>query len=401
MKTALWIVSIVVLGVGGTAAYSIYSLSEFSPPASQGLSPAAMATGSAQSGADEPIAPEFKPVAVVDEPEFDFDRAKNKTNGLKHAFVVRNTGNAPLLITRAEPSCKLCMFVDSSLPIEIPPGAMSEIVIRWNIETTDETFRRSVTINTNDLNHPEIVMVITGKVLQPLRVTPRELVLSHVPKGEPVTVKVRLDAFYTDDLQVGRPELLDAESSEFFDVQTVHLEGADLAPAARSGVDLVVIVKPGLPLGAFHQRIRLTTNVEENAELTVPIEGLVQGGVSIIGEGKRWDEKRGLLRMGAIKRSQGAEATLKLYVRGEHQEGLVLGPPRVFPDWLVVHCSEPTAIEGGKVTQAKVTIKVPTGSPTADYSGAVDFKPGEIIIPTNKPALGDIRLQVNFAVVDD
>ncbi|HUY34163.1 MAG TPA: DUF1573 domain-containing protein [Pirellulales bacterium] len=400
MKTALWIFLIVVLGVGGTAAYSIYSICQFGSPTGQVVSSTTPTTRTAPA-ADESIEPDQKPVAVVDEPKHDFVRAKNKTYGLKHAFVVRNTGNAPLSITKAEPSCTLCMFIDTSLPTEIPPGGAGEIAIHWNIDTVDDTFLRSVTIHTNDLEHPEIVLVITGKVLQPLRVTPRELVLSHVPMGEPCVVKVRLDAFFSDDLQLSRLELLNAETAEFFDVQTVQVEGADLAPSAQSGLDLVVTVKPGLPLGAFRQRIRLTTNIEENAELTIPIEGMIQGDVSIIGEGKRWDEKRGFLRMGAIKRSQGAKATLKLYVRGSHQEGLVLGTPKVFPDWLVVNCSEPTRIEGGNVTQAKVTIKVPPGSPTADHSGAEDTKPGEIIIPTNRPALGEIKLQINFAVVED
>ncbi len=212
MKTALWIILIVVLGVGGTAAYSIYSISQFNSPTSSGGSSAAHSANPPQSTSDEPTTPDANPVAVVDELEYDFDRAKNKTNGLTHAFVVRNTGNAPLLVTKAEQSCKLCMFIDSSLPIEIPPGGTGEVAVRWNIDTVDDTFRRSVKINTTDPEHPEIVMVITGKVLQPLLVTPRELVLSHVPTGEPFTVKVRLDAFFNDDLQVARPELLDAET---------------------------------------------------------------------------------------------------------------------------------------------------------------------------------------------
>ena len=402
MKTALWIILIVVLGVGGTAAYSIYSISQFSSPASPGGSSGAHATPPPQSTADDRAASDARPVAVVDEAEYDFDRAKNKTNGLTHAFVVRNTGNAPLSITKAEHSCKLCMFIDCTLPIEVPPGGSGEITVRWNIDTVDDTFRRGVTITTSDPDHPEIVMMITGKVLQPLLVTPRELVLSHVPKGEPSTVKVRLDAFFSDDLQVTQPELLDTETAEFFDVRTVRLEGADLAPAAQSGVELVVTVKPGLPLGAFRQTIRLTTNIEENAELTIPVNGQVKGDdISIIGEGKRWDEKQGFLRMGAFKRGQGAKAALRLLVRGPRQEGLVLGVPRVFPDWLVANCGEPTRLEGGKITQVKVTIEVPPGSPTADHSGAEGVRPGEVIIPTNQPELGDIRLQINFVVVDD
>jgi len=400
MKTALWIVLIVVLGVGGTAAYSIYSISQFSSPGTAG-SLAAHTTKPPRSADGEATASDARPVAVVDELEYDFDRVKNKTLGLTHTFVVRNTGDAPFLVTKAEQSCKLCMFIDSSLPIEIPPGGSGEIAVRWNIDTVEDTFRRGVTITTTDPDHPEIVVMITGKVLQPLLVTPREVVLSHVPMGEPFTVKVRLDAFFSDDLQVAQLELLDPETADFFDIQSVRIEEADLAPMAKSGVELVLTVKPGLPLGAFRQRIRLTTNIEENTEVTIPVNGQVKGDVTIIGVGKRWDEKQGILRMGAFPRGQGAKAALKLLVRGPHQEGLVLGTPKVFPDWLVANCSEPTRLDGGNITQIKLNIEVPPGSPTDDHSGAEDIKPGEIIIPTNRPALGDIRIQVNFAVVED
>ncbi|HEV3025803.1 MAG TPA: DUF1573 domain-containing protein [Pirellulales bacterium] len=392
MKTVLSIVSIVVLAVGGSVAYSI-SQHSFSP-----LAASRPKSGAARpSKAAETITPNHKPVAQIDELVYDFDRVKNKTMDLRHNFVIRNTGNATLEVTNPVPSCKLCVFVDS-LPEPIPPGASGELAIRWNVELyDDDTFRRSVTVRTTDPERPEVVFVITGKVVQPLVVTPRELELSRVPSGSPITVKVRLDAYFVDDLQLRDIKCLDEDTAAYFDVEAAPVDSADLAPSARSGAELVITVKPGLPLGRFQQRIRLATNVEENPEVTIPVAGTVKGDVGFAGT--RWDEPRAVLRLGAVKKSQNVKEKVTLYVRGPSQEGLVLGPPKVFPDWLVVTCSEPA--RAGKVTQAVVTVEVPRGAPTGDYSVAEYVKPGEIIIPTNQPSLGDIKLQVSFAVVED
>jgi hypothetical protein len=394
MKTVLTIVSVVAVAVGGTVAYSVSQHNFSAVPASRSKS-----RGKTPANKAETITPNHKPVVEVDELVYDFDRVKNKTMDMRHAFVLRNKGNATLQVTDAVPSCKLCVFIES-LPDPIPPGGSGEVAVRWNVEMyDDDTFRRSVTVRTDDPDRPELVFAITGKVVQPLLVTPRELVMNAVPSGRPVTVNVRLDAYFVDELHLSDVELLEEETKAYFNVEVVRLDADDLAPSARSGAEVVITLKPGLPLGRFSQKIHFTTNVEENSDVTIPIDGTVKGDVSVAGTRDRWFEKQGILRLGNMKKSEGVKEKLTLFVRGPNQEGLVLGPPKVFPEWLLVECSEPART--GNVTQATVTVEVPQGAPICDHSGAQDVKPGQIIIPTNQPTLGNIKLQVSFAVVED
>ena len=101
--------------------------------------------------------PSGDPVAVADELEFDFGVERNQTKDLRHVFKVRNDGVAPLRFVGYEVSCNKCTFVE--LPDEdIPPGETGEVVVRWNIDTYEDHFRQSASIQTNDPAHPILCM---------------------------------------------------------------------------------------------------------------------------------------------------------------------------------------------------------------------------------------------------
>jgi hypothetical protein len=328
----------------------------------------------------------------VDVTEYDFGQARNHTKEFQHAFVFRNEGSAPLEIRHAEASCTKCIsFEIPKTPI--PPGGSAKLIVKWDVETLSDTFRQSVKVFTTDKNRPQIELVITGKVQQVLRVVPDELVLSNVVAASRSEAKVRLLAYFSDNLEVSDLRLARPPTpSKLFGLRQAPVPPEELADA-RSGVDIFFTIKPGLPTGAIRQKIRLRTNLSEEPNIEIPVRGMVTSDISIIGQG--WAEGSGTLILGSISRQKGIHHKLNLLVRGPHQQGLVLEPPQAEPDSLKVTLGE--AVVSGQVTQIPLTIDIPPGSPPLNRMGD-DGGLGQIIIPTNKAELGKIMLRVQFAI---
>jgi hypothetical protein len=399
MKTFLTMTVVVVVGVVLTTAIALARLG--TPLTLRPLSldlPAELddASPTASAGADKRAAAAPMPLAVVEEEEFDFGRMRNKSLDNRHVFKIRNEGRATLEFTGSTVSCTKCTFVD--LPDEpIAPGQTGEVVVRWNVDTYEDHFRQSATVKTNDPEHEALRFVITGKVVRPLQLEPQALVFSSVPVGEPAETKLTLTAYFSDDLKVLSHSFSDAATAEYFELATAPLPKDQLPAEAMSGIDATIKLKPGLPVGSFTQTLQLKTNVEEEPETTVSIKGDVAGAVNIIGKG--WEHDLKHLDIGTVPQSQGAKRTVFILIHGDVKD-LKLDPPEVDEPVLKVSYGALVDVKQGTLVKLPVDIEIPPGVPLVNHLGGKG-KLAQIIIPSNKPALGRVKLSVKFAVVAD
>ncbi|HET6884319.1 MAG TPA: DUF1573 domain-containing protein [Pirellulales bacterium] len=400
MKTILTMTVVVVVGVMLTTAIALARLG--TPLSLRPLSldlPAEVDDTSSPAHA-EPVEDTAtagaEPVAVVEESEFDFGHLRNKTLDNRRVFKIRNEGQAPLEFKGSSVSCTKCTFVD--LPKEpIAPGETGEVVVRWNVDTYEDHFRQSATVKTNDPEHEAIRLVITGKVVRPLQVEPQSLVFSNVQVGDPAEVQFAMNAYFSDDLKVLNHSFSDAATAEYFDVATQPTPKEKLPEGAHSGVEVTVKLKPGLPVGSFTQTLVLKTNLEEEPETSVSIKGDVAGAVTVFGKG--WERDFKYLEIGTIPQSQGAKRTLFVLVHGDVAD-LKLDPPEVDEDVLKVSYGDLVEMKQGTVVKVPVNIEIPPGSALVNHMGGKG-RLAQILISSNKPALGRVKLSVKFAVVAD
>ena len=400
MKTFLIMTIVVVLGVVVTTTVSLarlgmpLSLKPLTLDLPAEVDDSASSAPTASEGSAEKSA---QPVAVVEQEEFDFGHLRNKTMDNRHTFKIRNEGTAPLEFTGSSVSCSKCTFVD--LPDQsIAPGETGEVVVRWNVDVIEDHFRQSATVKTNDPEHEALRFVISGKVVRPLQAEPQKLVLSNVQVGKTAEAKLRLAAYFSDDFKVLSHTLSDAATADYFDVSVTDLPKDQLPDGAKSGAELAVKVKPGLPVGSFTQTLQIKTNLEDEPETTIPINGEVVGAVTIFGKG--WERDVNYLSIGQVKQSQGEKRPVTLLVRGIDLSGLKLEPAQVDDDVLKVTYGEPVEMKEGTVVKVPVTIEIPPGSRLVNHMGGT-AKLAQIIITTNKPALGRVKLSVKFAVIAD
>lgn len=88
-----------------------------------------------------------KAVIDSDNVEHDFGTIKESAGSVTHTFVVKNTGDAPLVITRVVASCGCTTPVFSKEPIA--PGQTSKIEVTYNPAGRPGQFVKTVAVYSN------------------------------------------------------------------------------------------------------------------------------------------------------------------------------------------------------------------------------------------------------------
>lgn len=109
----------------------------------------------------QPVAgQEDGPVMVVDKDIHDYGDIEYAANGTC-VFKVTNAGNAPLIISLCKGSCGCTVPECPKQPIA--PGASAEITVKYDTKRPGP-FHKSVTITSNAVNTPSMVIKIKGTV---------------------------------------------------------------------------------------------------------------------------------------------------------------------------------------------------------------------------------------------
>jgi len=334
---------------------------------------------------------------VVDSKTYDFGKAQRDSK-MKHTFVIRNEGQAPLTLEKGPTSCK-CALSDLESD-KVMPGKSGKVAIEWKVNVPDDHFRQTAEIYTNDPMQSTILLEITGKITDVLRMEPRDLVLGSVSVSEGGDAQFRIYGYDVEDLRILEHEFDNDETAPFCELTIEELEPADLAekPDASCGLAATLKLKPGLPLGPINQKIRLMTNVEKASNLEISVTGSVIGDISIVGPSK-FSHERSVIRFGTVNASDGAKIILRLLVKGPHRHDVRLELKEASPaDALKVTIGDKKEINNGVVLMYPLTVEVPKGSLTVNCLGAKQGDLGKILIGTTHPVAKEVPIYVRFAV---
>lgn len=350
-------------------------------------------------GQAAPVAGPSGPRVVVDREEHDFGGIDVGVTG-RHAFVFANTGDAPLVLEPGRSTCGCCTCACAvGLPEgPIAPGGSAEVTLEWTSKLYVGPFRQTATILTNDRDRPEVTLHVAGRFKGPVGVVPSMVRLSRVAEGRPATVEVRVYNYLDEPLRIVGYQCADPTTAEHFEVawEPIPADEARKETGARGGHRLRITIGPGMPRGAFQQRIVLQTNVASVPTVELPVEGAVAGDVSIVGFG--WNAPTGVLSIGRVKRASGAERTLMVIARGPHAKGMTLKAVEVVPALLAVKLGETSYSESSAVSQTRLDVRIPPGVPPGAHLGSGEGELGRIVLETSHPHAPRIEIGVRFAV---
>lgn len=107
---------------------------------------------------------EAQPHITIPEPSYDFGTIGAK-DVVEQTFVIRNTGEAPLTISRAYTTCG-CTTAEISASV-IPPGSVATVKVIFDAgfhDAVGQTVRRGLIIENNDPEKPQAEIWIQAKV---------------------------------------------------------------------------------------------------------------------------------------------------------------------------------------------------------------------------------------------
>jgi Protein of unknown function (DUF1573). len=100
-------------------------------------------------------------VIAADETSFDFGNIQEDNGTVAHTFVVKNEGDAPLVLTRIIASCGCTTPEWTKEPIE--PGGTGNIKITYNPKGRPGSFAKTISVYSNGKSG-SFVLTIRGDV---------------------------------------------------------------------------------------------------------------------------------------------------------------------------------------------------------------------------------------------
>jgi hypothetical protein len=340
-----------------------------------------------------PVIAADAPRVQVDETTFNFGTMQRGTKK-SHEFVFKNVGNAPLTLRVGSTSCKCALGTVGDAPI--PPGESVKVQLEWKAESGGGAYRQTATVETNDPVQSQVLLVVDGTVTEASGVSPQEFVFDKVTAGGSKSAAVYVMAMNENEIVVSDPQLSDPKTRDFFDIKIEPAEHDSLPnAAAKDGVRVEILAKPGLPIGRFNQWLVLRTNLEDAEELNIPLVGRVVGDISVHGNG--WNEAQGVLALGKVKSGDGKIAKLNMVVHGEGASDVRFEVASCDPPELKVTIGESNKLKES-LANVPVTVEVPPGTRPMVRLETAQGKEGRIVLHTTRPASPELVLGVRFTV---
>lgn len=337
-------------------------------------------------------------VVVVNGETHDFGSTEKAQTG-QHDFLFRNEGTMPLRIAAGGTSCSACTITSLNKTL-IAPGETAPVTVQWTPSSNDTEFRKEAYILTNDAQRPTVVLVVKGKVVEPVRLTPTEITLGSVTASNELKAEAKLVRELGDDFRILSHSLSNADSADHFTVSIEPLTAEEAkSESVLSGYRVAVNIKPGLPLGPILQTITLHTNRPGNQKFEIPIRGHVVSDISILSN-RMFDSHNNILTLGIVKREAGKKATLPILIKGPHRDTVELSVGDITPAAnLKATLGEAKSINEGAVRMVPLQIEVIKDGPLVSLTGGVERSDyGRIVIKTTHPEAKELQVLVRFAV---
>lgn len=336
---------------------------------------------------------------VIDGNTFDFGTMEFAT-AKKHAFLVKNAGQAPLTLKMLGTSCKCTL---AQLPNDrLEPGSTTTIELEWKANERHGPYSQTATLETNDPRHPTMIFTVIGRVIGSHLIEPSDVTFTRVTAGETATAEFRVYCFVQEEL--APPESVQwsyPETRDFFEVKFESLSAADLKQRddqPKSGYKGLIILKPGLQLGDFRQTLTFILPTTQRPQLTLELRGTVEGRASILGD-ERWDAEHDIWSLGEWKRGTAKrEPGLTLVLVGDQRESL---HPRVIthtPAWVDVEFGTPTFVAERNQTHLPLTIVIPETAQSGSYTGLGGQKMGRVLVDTGIENHPKLRVSLRFTI---
>lgn len=328
------------------------------------------------------------PKLAFDETNFSFGRMAVKAEN-SHSFVIRNEGEADLVMKTGKATCKCTTF---SVEKEVlKPGEETKLVINWHGgPSPDRGFSHGGPLYTNDPKNKEVMFTVKGAIEMPVELLPQLWSMGNVSLDKAGTLKAAIASKLHEQFEVESVEC----ASKYVTVTAHPMSVEEKAKDHYvSGYRLEVELAADAPPGKLDEKV------------TINVKG-IEGIPAIIGQltarkygnfilqpldGALFNPDKLLLQLGQFEASVGREVKLLLIVdEKDMTEPLQITNIDANPPFLKAEIEE-LGKSATTVHRYAVHISVPPGRP---HMQKTETKAGHLKITTNHPSKEVIDLDV-------
>lgn len=296
-------------------------------------------------------------------------------------WVVKNTGDAPLKIKlQGQTTCSCTVSRPGEKEtLTVPPGESDVMGLNWHTKKDlPEDYSQGATFETNDPRHPTFMLTVKGKVYPAVSIYPPEMIqFPRISNEEPHSAKIAVYSKERPDLKLteltsSKPGLIVADAKPMTEEEAKSLK-------ITKGYLVTVTVKPGMPLGTFHEELIVRTDHPKQSEIKVSVHGNTFGPISVTPN---------RVRMVNVSGKKGISKDVVLVVRHDKDEGtdfqIVKKPPALK---VAVVRDENSKLKG----RYKLTVTVPPGTASGEVRG-------DIVLKTDNPRASEVKIPVMILV---
>lgn len=342
------------------------------------------------------------PQIMVDQEEFDFGEMENGEHS-EHTYVIANDGGSPLEIELLKISCG-CTNSDLEVgkKVIIPPGETYDVELSWYANARDGHFRQAATFSTNDPRRPQVFLVVSGNVVKGVTTEPPGFLVHGISVGQSAERELRILSYRDTDFKITGFEFSGGGSAEYYDVSFDPLTEDQISSKknVQAGVKAKLTIKPGLPAGTVNHVLLVKTNDPKKPEISLGINGTIDGPVSI--SGPRWNAASNRLAIGPISREEGYKTTLLLKIVDVDPKLLDPKIEEIYPASIEVHIGKARVINSPDrtVVMYPITVDFPPNGPVLTNLGTKQGPLGNIDIDTGHEETGKVHIGVEVVTVD-
>lgn len=327
---------------------------------------------------------------VVVEGDLIYDFGKmSRFDKASHTWTVKNTGEAPLEVWQDGKTTCSCTAAkldhgqktefdeNKKTTMVIQPGESKTIDLEWHTEKDlGENYSQGATFGTNDPRQKTFNLSVKGKVYPPVVVFPPQMIqFPRMSNDEPHRQRFAVFSKERPDLKVpkvtsSRPGLIVAEVRPMTPEEVKPLK-------IEKGQMVTVEIKPGMPLGDFHDELIVHTDHPKQPEVKISVGGHVDGPISVSPPG---------LRLRDVVSREGVSRDLSLVVRGGKETHIEVAEK---PEKLDVSIAP--AGTGASKGRYKMTVKVPPGTAAGEVAG-------NIVLKTDHPLASEVKIPVSILI---
>lgn len=306
---------------------------------------------------------EDKPDIYFEGPDYNFGEIF-MGDKVEHIFRFKNLGKGKLEIDKIQSSCGCTAAIISSKDLSYEERG--EVKVTFNSQSYSGDVTKKVTVYSNDPDTPDYKLTISGKVMEEVVVTPKQLDFSQIPYGVDEVKEISVRS--ATDLKLK--------------IENVSSTNPDLAVSFKENVDkdgyiVSVLVKNNKKYGRIDGKIFIYTNSKHQEKIIVPFHGEIIGDLSVYPP---------RISCGVITRNK--EMTFPVFVIS-HKKDISVDRVEVSPDFLEAEIAKKP---DDKKTPYKILITLKKDAPLGRING-------KLMIFTNSvnqsvievPIVGEIR----------